>query len=52
VLIGLASRRGVPVLVAFAPIRTFPRLYLSLATLAIACLFASLQFLSDLKPLG
>jgi hypothetical protein len=50
--IGLASRRGVPVLHAFAPIRTYPGLYFSLATLALACLFAAMQFLTNLKPLG
>ena len=50
--IGLANRRGMPILSAFAPIRTYPGLYFSLATLAVACLFASMQFLTDLKPLG
>lgn len=50
--IGLANRRGLPVLHAFAPIRTYPGLYFSLAILAAACLFASLQFLTEVKPLG
>ncbi len=50
--IGHANRRGLPILHAFAPIRTYPGLYFSLVTLAVACLFASMQFLSDLKPLG
>jgi hypothetical protein len=45
-------RKGRPVLNAFAPIRTYPGLYFSLASLAVACLFASLQFLTDVKPLG
>jgi hypothetical protein len=51
-IIGLASRRGVPVFHAFAPIRTYPGLYFSLATLAVASLFASMQFFSNYQPLG
>ena len=52
VTIAVAARRDIPILHAFGPIRTYPGLYLSLALLAIACLFASLQFLSDAKPFG
>lgn len=48
----LAVGRGIPILHAFAPIRTYPGLYFSLGILAVACLFASLQFLTDIEPLG
>ena len=48
----LAAGRGIPILHAFAPIRTYPGFYFSLAILAVACLFASLQFLSDVRPFG
>ena len=48
----LAAGRGIPILHAFAPIPTYPGLYFSLAILAVACLLASLQFLSDAKPFG
>ena len=48
----MAAGRGIPILHAFAPIRTYPGLFFSLATLAVACLLASLQFLSDVRPFG
>ena len=52
VTVAVAARQGIPILQAFAPIRTYPGLYVPLALSAIACLFASLQFLSDVRPLG
>jgi len=52
VAIATAGHKGFPIFHAFAPIPTYPGLYFSLAILAVACLFASLQFLSDAKPFG
>ena len=48
----LAAGRGIPILHAFAPIRTYPGLYFSLAILAVASLLASLHFLTDVEPFG
>jgi hypothetical protein len=50
--IAAAAYQGLPILHAFAPIRTYPGLYFNLAMLAVACLLASMQFRTDVTLLG